>query len=110
MEAWAKRQSDPVVIDSIGIFETIALAVHRFNQCAVDYMQFRDAATKCDSDEFTRWLRRSETSRNIISRAFGKGYMLQSVAIARGPILGSGHCRAYWPFRRMPRFNRDSHF
>jgi hypothetical protein len=49
MAAWALRESDPGVIDSIGVFETVNLARARFPEVAIDYLSFW-AATNGDSE------------------------------------------------------------
>ena len=55
-EAWAARQSDPVVIDSIGIRETISLAEVRFIEVAGDCLTVWATETKRDSEEFEQSL------------------------------------------------------
>jgi hypothetical protein len=55
MEDWAVRESDPSVIDSIGVRETLMLAKSRFAEIAGGYLSLW-AETNGDSDEFTRWL------------------------------------------------------
>jgi len=55
MAAWAARENDPAIIDSIGIEETIMLAKARFVGIVRDYLAVW-ADTNGDSDEFTRWL------------------------------------------------------
>jgi len=57
LEAWAARESDPAVIDSIGITETVAVAKARFTGIADDYLGVW-ADTNGNSDEFTEWLER----------------------------------------------------
>ena len=53
--AWAARENDPAVIDSIAIAETLALARARFVDIVGDYLSVW-ADTSGDSGEFTRWL------------------------------------------------------
>lgn len=53
--AWAARESDPAIIDSIGIAETVALAKARFAGIAGDYLVVW-ADTNGDSDQFAQWL------------------------------------------------------
>jgi hypothetical protein len=55
MAAWAARENDPAIIDSIGIEETIMLAKARFVGIVRDYLAVW-ADANGDSDEFTRWL------------------------------------------------------
>jgi hypothetical protein len=56
------RQSDPAVIDSIGIAETIALAKERFEGCAGDYLPVWSSAADLDSDKFHESLERLQQS------------------------------------------------
>jgi hypothetical protein len=55
MAAWKGRESDPAVIDSIGIHETITLANERFATVAGDYASFWASETEGHSDVFARW-------------------------------------------------------
>ena len=55
LAAWAARESDPDIIDSIGIVETVELAKARFEGIVGDYLTVW-ADTNGNSDEFTRWL------------------------------------------------------
>jgi hypothetical protein len=55
MAAWKARESDPAVIDSIGISETITLANERFATVVGDYVSFWASEAEGDSDVFARW-------------------------------------------------------
>lgn len=55
MAAWAARESEPGVIDSIGVAETIALAKARFEGTVGDYLLIW-AETSGNSDDFGGWL------------------------------------------------------
>jgi hypothetical protein len=67
MAAWATRESDPAVIDSIGIAETVELAKARFADLAGGYLSVW-ADMNRDSDQFTRWL---EDLRLLVVREVG---------------------------------------
>ena len=56
MAEWVVRESDPKVIDSIGVAATVTLAAARFSQVAIDYLNFWAASADPDSDEFRRLL------------------------------------------------------
>jgi hypothetical protein len=53
--AWTARESDPDVIDSIGVTETVALAKERFSEVVIDYLKFWAGSTIGNSDEFRQW-------------------------------------------------------
>jgi hypothetical protein len=55
MAAWAARENDPHIIDSIGVLETVALAKERFAGMVGDYLAVW-AVTNGNSDDFTWWL------------------------------------------------------
>jgi len=55
MADWVVRESDPKVIDSIGVAETVTLASARFLGLVVDYLNLWAADSAADSDEFRRW-------------------------------------------------------
>jgi hypothetical protein len=55
MADWVVRESDPKVIDSIGVAETDRLASARFLGLVVDYLNLWAADRAADSDEFRRW-------------------------------------------------------
>jgi hypothetical protein len=55
-EDWIFRESDPVVIDSIGVRETISLAEVRFREVVEDYLTVWATETKRDSEEFAQGL------------------------------------------------------
>jgi hypothetical protein len=55
LAAWAARENKPDTIDSIGIFETVALAKERFGGIVEDYLAVW-AETNGNSDDFSRWL------------------------------------------------------
>jgi len=56
LAAWAARENDPGIIDSIGIFETVALAKERFAGIVGDYLTVW-AETNGNSDKFSGWLK-----------------------------------------------------
>ena len=56
MAAWAARESDPDVVDSIGVLETIALVKTRLEAVVRDYLEFWASNTRGNSDEFHDWL------------------------------------------------------
>jgi len=56
MAEWVLRESDPKVIDSIGVAATVTLAAARFSQVAIDHLNFWAASADRDSDEFRRLL------------------------------------------------------
>lgn len=56
MAEWVVRESDPKVIDSIGVAATVTLAAARFSQVAIDHLNFWAASADRDSDEFRRLL------------------------------------------------------
>jgi hypothetical protein len=56
MAAWVARESDPSVIDSIGVTATVELARARFSQVIIDYLKFWGTSTHGNSDEFRHWL------------------------------------------------------
>ena len=62
MAAWAARESNPEVIDTIGIPETIRLAEARFQGIVPDYILVWSAQTDGDSERFARWLERIQES------------------------------------------------
>src|SRR5262245_32603660 len=53
---WISRESDPIVIDSIGILETVALATARFAEIVGDYLSNWASGTEADSDVFAERL------------------------------------------------------
>jgi hypothetical protein len=55
-EAWRVRQSDPGIIDSIGVAETIELAKETFSTFAGPYLGFWIRETERYSEEFARWV------------------------------------------------------
>jgi hypothetical protein len=55
MADWVVRESDPKVIDSIGVAATVTLARARFLGLVVDYLNFWASNSRGDSDEFRRW-------------------------------------------------------
>ena len=61
-DAWAARQNDPDLIDSIGIAATITLAKERFTGIVGDYFALWASETERDSDEFPQWLERLRQS------------------------------------------------
>jgi hypothetical protein len=67
LAAWAARENDPDIIDSIGIFETVALAKERFAGIVGDYLTVW-AETNGNSDEFSGWL---EAIRHLVGGEVG---------------------------------------
>jgi hypothetical protein len=67
MAAWAAREGDPKVVDSIGINDTAALAKARFEGIVGDYLSLW-AETDGDSDKFTQWL---EGIEQLVEREVG---------------------------------------
>ena len=67
LAAWAARENDPDIIDSIGVFETVALAKERFEGIVGDYLAVW-AETSGNSDEFGRWL---EAIRHLVGCEVG---------------------------------------
>lgn len=67
LAAWAARENDPDIIDSIGAFETVALAEERFAGIVGDYLAVW-AETNGNSDEFSRWL---EAIRHLVGGEVG---------------------------------------
>jgi hypothetical protein len=62
LAAWAARETDPKIIDSIGIAETVALAEARLADIACDYLAVW-ADANGDSDQFAQW---SEGLRHLV--------------------------------------------
>jgi hypothetical protein len=56
MEDWAARESDPVVIDKIGIQETIRLAEELFKEVVGDYLTVWAGETSGNSEGFAEFL------------------------------------------------------
>lgn len=67
MEAWAARENNPSVIDTIGIKETIGLAKARFSGIVNDYLTSW-ADTNGNSSEFAEWL---DKIKDLVMREVG---------------------------------------
>jgi hypothetical protein len=67
MAAWAARENDPDIIDSIAIFETVALANERLAGIVGDYLAVW-AETNGNADDFSRWL---EAIRHLVAGEVG---------------------------------------
>jgi hypothetical protein len=67
MAACAARQNDPDIIDSIGVFETVALANERLAGIVGDYLAVW-AETNGNADDFSRWL---EAIRHLVGDEVG---------------------------------------
>lgn len=52
----SQLENDPLVVDSIGIDESITLASERLSTLATDYLSLWGSSTKADSENFARWL------------------------------------------------------
>lgn len=55
MAAWHLRESDPTIVDSIGVVATVTLAKARFGEIIIDYLNFWATGTHGNSDEFHQW-------------------------------------------------------
>jgi len=55
MVAWAARENQPDIIDTIGVAETVLLAKARFADVIGDYLALWAARANCNSDEFAQW-------------------------------------------------------
>jgi hypothetical protein len=96
LAAWKARESDPAVIDTIGIYETVYLAEQRFAQIAEAYLEIWRRGN-ARYEEFEAWLPemiervRREVGRVWAPAATGWNASIKSTCppIHHRPMLGS---------------------